>query len=131
MSTAVRLDDQLIRAAEAEALSQKRSPPKQIELWAELGKRVAGSISSNDLNSILSGYAVVKVEPIATTPIDPATVFATVNRTRGDESLANMVSEASVRYEVSNKHPGLLDKVLADGTRETGYFSNGAFTSAD
>nr|BBJ04579.1 hypothetical protein YBY_24280 [Marinobacter nauticus] len=42
MATAIRIDDKLIREALAEAQVQRRSAPKQIEYWAEIGRIVAG-----------------------------------------------------------------------------------------
>ena len=62
MSVPVRLDDQLVRDAEAEGAIHKRTPPKQIEYWAEIGKVVARNISSSDPLNLLQGFADLRIE---------------------------------------------------------------------
>src|SRR5690606_40635579 len=64
MATAIRIDDKLVREASAEAQLQRRSTPKQIEYWAEIGRIVAGEVSAEDLISIAQGNRRVRVEPL-------------------------------------------------------------------
>ena len=59
MTTAVRLDDTLVRHAAAEGAVHRRSTPKQIEYWAEIGRAVAGDVSAEDLIAILQGIGQV------------------------------------------------------------------------
>jgi hypothetical protein len=127
MTIALRLSDDLVHEAEAEALIHKRSSPKQIEYWAQIGKLVARSASSSELLALLQGFARVEVSPLPTEPLDPDLVFKAVEESRGAGSLSGAVSSAHVRYEASRSQPGFLDKVSAGGVRETGQFQDGEF----
>ena len=130
MSIALRLNDDLVHEAETEALIHKRTPPKQIEYWAQIGKVVARSASSSDLLALMQGFAQVQVNHRPSMPIDPSKVFAAVEQARADGNLHHNVSQAQVRYEVSRTRPGMLDRVLPDGQREIGHFCNGEFVPA-
>ncbi|MEN8180656.1 MAG: hypothetical protein ABFS39_18825 [Pseudomonadota bacterium] len=127
MSIALRLNDDLVHEAETEAQIHKRSTPKQIEYWAQIGKAVARNASSSDLLALMQGFAQVQVNTRPSAPVDPDKVFAAVEQSRSDGSLHQAVSQARERYEASQTHPGLLDRVLPDGQRETGHFQNGEF----
>jgi hypothetical protein len=127
MSIPVRLDDNLVREAELEGVSQKRSPPKQIEYWAAIGKAVACNLSSGDLLKLMQGFADLRVESRPSINADPAEVFAALEHDRQDGTLAQVVTQAKVWYEASKSKPGMLDRISADGSRETGHFRNGEF----
>jgi hypothetical protein len=127
MSIAIRLDDRLIQEAETEALLHKRSTPKQIEYWAQIGRLVTDRVSANDLLGLVQGVAEVRVEFRPAQPVDADAVFASVEQARADGSLRREVSGAVVRYEASPGGRGLLDRVWADGRRESGHFRNGEF----
>jgi hypothetical protein len=127
MSTPIRLDDNLVREAELEGISHKRTPPKQIEYWAEIGKAVAHNLSSSDLFNLMQGFADIRIEARPSVNADPAEVFTALERDRQDGTLAQVVTQAKVWYEASKNNPGMLDRVQADGSRETGRFRNGEF----
>jgi hypothetical protein len=127
MSTALRLDDALVREAELEARLSKRTTPKQIEFWAEIGRVVAGELDPRDLIALTQGFARLRVEAAPGRQVDPDAVFASVRRERAAGSLPRRVTRAAVVYEASQTHPGQLDRVLPDGTRETGSFRDGEF----
>jgi len=127
MSIAIRLDEHLVREAETEALLHRRSTPKQIEYWAEIGRLVTDRVSANDLLGLVQGVAEVRVEFLPSSPVDADAVFAAVDEAREDGGLSREVSGAAVRYEASPGRPGLLDRILADGRRESGRFRNGQF----
>jgi hypothetical protein len=55
MSNPLRLNPELIAAAERASLLQKRSIPKQIEFWASIGKAVENVIDYSDIFAILQG----------------------------------------------------------------------------
>ncbi len=128
MSIPVRLDDHLVHDAEAEGACHKRSPPKQIEYWAEIGKAVARFSSSSDLLALMQGFAQVSITPRPSIEVPPHNVFDALERDRAQGTLKNKVTKAKVLYEASQSQPGLLDRVHTDGTRETGHFRNGEFT---
>ncbi len=130
MSTALRLDDDLIREAELEGRLNKRTTPKQIEFWADIGKQVAELVNPGDLIAVKQGFARLQVKSAPSTPVEPDEVFEALERDRANERLSALVTRASVYYEASRTQPGLLDRVRPDGTRETGHFRSGEFIPA-
>lgn len=127
MSTPLRLDDALVRQAELEARLSKRTTPKQIELWAEIGRVVVDELDQRDLVALTQGFVRLRVETTPSGPVDAEAVFAAVQSDRASGALADRVTRATVYYEASRTRPGLLDRVLPDGTRETGSFRDGEF----
>jgi hypothetical protein len=127
MSTALRLDDDLIREAEREGRLNKRTTPKQIELWAEIGKQLAELITPNELIAVQQGFARLRIEATHAKPVEIDEVFEAVEQDRTAGRLSAMVTQAPIYYETSRSRPGLLDRVQPDGTRTTGHFRNGEF----
>lgn len=129
MASPMRLDAALIAAAEREAALQKRSIPKQIEFWAELGKAVEHVIGMDDVVAITQGLKKIALEDLVSLPVDPDDVFDSLEAARTSGSLSDQVTAAAMYFEASLSHPGLLDRVeRATGKRETGRFINGEFT---
>jgi hypothetical protein len=127
MSIALRLNDSLVHQAEAEGLVAKRSAPKQIEYWAEIGKTIARQINSHDLLAIIQGMAHIHIETTPSHPVNAADVFATIDRQHSSGELTAQVTQAAVSYSASATHPGLLDRITPDGQRKPGRFENGEF----
>ena len=128
MASPMRLDSALIAAAEREAAIQKRSIPKQIEFWAELGKAVEHIIGFDDVIAITQGLKRIELEPLVSKSVDADDVFDVLESRRSAGSLAENITGASLYYEASRKRPGFLDRVnTASGQRQTGHFHNGEF----
>ena len=128
MASPLRLSAALVEAAEKEGALQKRSAPKQIEFWAELGKAVEGVIDSADVVAVIQGLRKIRVVPVASMAVDPRDVFDSIETTRESGSLAEKVTSAAVYYETSLSRPGLLDRVSSrTGERQTGQFHKGVF----
>ena len=128
MASPMRLDSALIAAAEREAAIQKRSIPKQIEFWAELGKAVEHIIGFDDVIAITQGLKRIELEPLVSKSVDADDVFDVLESRRSAGSLAENITGASLYYEASRSRPGFLDRVnTASGQRETGHFQNGEF----
>ena len=128
MSSPIRLSSALVAAAEKEGTIQKRSVPKQIEFWAELGKSVARVMDLSDVFAIIQGLKKVKVEPVTSVAVDPRDVFNSLENKRKSGNLAEKVTSSAVYYEASLSQQGLLDRVNSyRGERETGQFHNGEF----
>ena len=123
----IRLNPSLIKAAEREGMVQKRSTPKQIEFWADLGRAVERVIDLSDVFAILQGLKRLKLENVESVSVDPDDVFDDLqSRSR----LTEEVTAASVYFEASAQHPGLIDRVdSATGKRQSGRFLNGKFES--
>lgn len=128
MTSPIRLNSALVAAAEKEGTIQKRSVPKQIEFWAELGKSVARVMDLSDVFAIIQGLKKVKVEPVTSVAVDPSDVFNSLENKRKSGNLAEKVTSSAVYYEASLSQQGLLDRVNSyTGERETGQFHNGEF----
>lgn len=128
MASPLRLNTALIEAAEKEGAVQKRSVPKQIEFWADLGKAVQSFIDPTDVFAVIQGFKKIKVEPVTSISIAPRDVFDSIESSRKSGALAEKVTSAAIYYETSLSRPGLLDRVNAStGERQTGRFHNGKF----
>lgn len=127
MTTAVRLDDILVRYAAAEGAVNRRSTPKQIEYWAEIGRAVAGEVSAEDLIAILQGIRQVKVEPVVAESLTSDDLWAEVDQARESGDLGRAIGRGRTVYQASGNKPGYLEAIYADGSREVGEFRNGRF----
>lgn len=124
----LRLDSTLVAAAKREGTINKRSAPKQIEFWAELGKAVEQVLDFNDIFAVIQGLKRVKVESVKSEAVDPTDIFNSLEVSRKSEKLAEKVTSAAFYFEASRRRPGLLDRVnTATGERQTGRFYNGEF----
>lgn len=128
MTSPMRLNPALVAAAERESTIQKRSVPKQIEFWAELGKAVENLLDISDVFAVIQGFKRLKVESLDSTPVDADDVFGDLETDRTEGKLFEKVTGSSVYYEASTSKPGFIDKVdSGTGTRLTGKFENGEF----
>ena len=124
----VRLQEDLMQSATTTGKRQHRSAAEQIEYWASLGRSVANVVNPENLLAVTTGLARLKVEPIEVQPVDPESVFATLEDRRKSGALVESVTHSSVRYQASTTAPGLLDQIAADGQVTVGQFSHGKFT---
>jgi hypothetical protein len=122
----MRLDPELIRAASAAARLHRRSVPRQIELWADIGRAVEKAISAEDLLAVREGLARLVLER-GSAVIAPDDVLASLQASHRRGALADRVSEAAVRYQAAPGRPGLLERIEADGRRAIGRFADGEF----
>lgn len=126
-SNPLRLDDALVQAAQAVARRNKRSLPRQIEYWAELGRAVEAVVDPSALIALQEGLARLVVEMMPSEPLRSADVFGDLEQARSDGSLPSRASDARVRYQASQEAPGYLEQVRADGTTTLGKFRGGRF----
>lgn len=126
----IRLNPSLVKAAEREGMVQKRSTPKQIEYWADLGRAVERVIDLSDVFAILQGLKRLKLENVESVAVDPDEVFDDLRNRTDTLRLSEEVTAAAVYFEASTEHPGLIDRVdSATGERRSGQFRNGKFES--
>ncbi len=124
----IRIQEDLMQAAELTAKRFHRSTAEQIEYWAELGRSVASTLDPDVLLSILSGLTTIKTEPVYNSPIDPDEVFQSLENDRKAGTLSDAVTSSVIRYQASLKHPGYLERIDKNGDITTGQFANGQFT---
>ena len=125
--SAIRLDPLLIQDAEIEANIHKRTTPKQIEYWADIGRKVSDLINPTDLLAISQGLAHIELKTTESYAINPDEIFSRVEEERASGYLSNHVTRSTISYQASQTQPGLLDRINADGSREAGHFKNGKF----
>jgi len=127
-SRSIRLDAELIDAAEHQGKAMHRSAPNQIEFWAALGRRLAPALSHRDLLAISQGLARIRVEAESSPRLDPDQVFAAVAAQSHKPFVSAAEQPAPFQYEASDS-PGFIDRVDAHGNRVTGTMVNGQFVA--
>ena len=127
----IRLQQDLMQAAESTAKRFHRSTAEQIEYWAELGRSVSSSLNPDVLLAIKAGLATLNVEQVVSPRIDPDVVFSALETQRKHRALQHAVSGSSVRYQSSLTHPGWLERVGQNGEVSIGQFKNGEFVAMD
>jgi hypothetical protein len=124
----VRLNPNLITAAEREGVVQKRSTPKQIEYWADLGRAVERVIDLSDVFAVIQGFKRLKLETVESCGVDSDEVFGDLQHRIDDGRLSSDLTTSALYFEASIKHPGMLDRVdTSTGIRQTGQFRDGEF----
>ncbi len=129
MASPIRLDEKLIQDATAEASVNRRTTPKQIELWAEIGRAVSDRVSPQDLLAITQGLAEIRVDRVQGYTLETKSVLDLVARERGQ--LTKRLMSHGPNYQVCTDHPGYLEEVLPDGSRRIGQFEQGEFHPLD
>lgn len=128
MASPMRLNSDLVAAAQREGSLQKRSIPKQIEYWAELGRAVERVIDLKDVFAVMQGIKQIKLESTSSVAVDPEDVFNALEKSRKSKQITKKLTSALIYYESSQSQPGLLDRVnTKTGERHTGQFHNGEF----
>ncbi|PKM04699.1 MAG: hypothetical protein CVV16_04070 [Gammaproteobacteria bacterium HGW-Gammaproteobacteria-6] len=126
-SSPLRLDEKLVVAAAARGSLEKRTTPRQIEYWAELGRAIERDLDAQTLLAVREGLARIRVEPVSSQPVASEDVFAALELAQSSGRLSREVSAAAIRYQASRSMPGLLEQIQADGKVVTGRFENGRF----
>lgn len=124
-SAPIRLDKELFAQAVAEAERQKRTAPKQIEYWAELGQALDGLLSREDVIRLREG--LLRLEPANAAPADPDAIFAELEAARLGGALSERVTNARIIYQVSTRKRGYLEQKHPDGRVVVGQFKDGVF----
>jgi len=125
----IRLQEDLMQAAESTAKRFHRSTAEQIEYWADLGKTVTSILDPDILLSVTAGLTTLKTEPVFSTPIDPDAVFQSLENEREEGILQNTITTNTVKYQASTQHLGYLEQIDLNGAITIGQFDNGQFTA--
>ncbi|MEX1033203.1 MAG: hypothetical protein WDZ30_07565 [Cellvibrionaceae bacterium] len=137
----IRLQQDTMSAAEREAKLYNRTQAQQLEYWIKLGRKVADVADAKTLLDVQAGFATLSVQPVAVPDVNPDDIFAELGRAatakerkRGGAQGAttgladSMADHASIRYQASPAHPGLLERIDSKtGHTDLGYFLNGEF----
>ncbi|SEG89124.1 TA system antitoxin ParD family protein [Marinobacterium lutimaris] len=126
-SSPMRLQQSLVKAAQAAGRFEHRSAAEQIEFWADVGKRLTSHLSAIELMELSVGLAKIKVEPAADPFVNPDDVFTQIEAERSTGTLNQGITTSSVRYQTSSRFPGKLERIDANGEVMVGMFHNGVF----
>jgi len=123
----IRLQKELMQAAEVTAKRYHRSTAEQVEYWADLGRSVSSTLNPDVLLSITSGLATIKTEPVFSVPIDADSVFQSLESDRKSGKLSSTLTTSSISYQASITYPGYLERIDPDNNMTIGQFENGKF----
>jgi hypothetical protein len=123
----IRLQEELMQVAESTAKRFHRSTAEQIEYWADLGRTVASTLDPDVLLSVTAGLTVIKTEPVISAPVNPDTVFQSLENDREAGVLSDTVTNSPIRYQASVTNLGYLERIDPNGNITTGQFKNGLF----
>ena len=126
-SSPIRLQQDLMQAAELAAKRFHRSTAEQIEYWAALGQSVSSTLDPDVVLAIKTGLAKLNVEPVVSTGVDPDAVFGKLESQRKSGALLSGVTNARIRYQASSTYPGWLERIDQNGDVIVGQFKEGEF----
>jgi hypothetical protein len=122
MSQPVKLSDELVLDARLTSEVAERSIAGQIEYWAQLGRAIEPLLQGAQALALRRSGAVKPLSECL------RSVDSDEGRQRVAEHLQN---QAFPHYEPAPGAPGMLVRILADGTRTAGRFVNRQFKEAD
>lgn len=129
-SSPVRLPDAFYTRVNMAAKINSRSVPKHLEYMVNIAESITGLVSREDLINVQSGLSRIVVEKVEAPNIDKDTVFSPLERMRNAGTLSQAVSAAKTKYQANPTHPGYLERINADGSRDIGMFKGGKFKIA-
>lgn len=127
----LRLQEDLVKKATLVSKQMHRSVAQQIEYWADLGERVSRVVTPEMLMQLSSGLARIHVEAVKGNPVNPDAVFMAVDQARESGELANQVTTSKMKYQASENHPGMLERIDEFGNVQVGHFKHGEFVPAE
>lgn len=118
MSQPVKISDELLLDARLTAEIAERSIAGQIEFWAQLGRAIEPLLEGSRAFALRRAGATIPL----------SNVLASVDTPAGRQRVADYVETRPFpHYEAAPNSPGLLVRVLQDGTRTIGRFVNREF----
>ncbi len=125
MSKPIRIDPAMLERAKIEGRMFRRSPPKQIEFWAEIGRQVSSLVDARDLFAVFTGAASVKITHNLSQPVSTTDVLAKLKADRSSGALRNSVTTAKATYGIDED--GRIRRTTADGRESLGDLVDGQF----
>jgi len=125
MSKPIRIEPTILERATVEGRIYRRSPPKQIEFWAEIGRQVSSMVDSKDLFAVFSGAASIAITHNTSQPVSTVDVLEGMHVDRLSGALQNSVTTALAIYGVDGD--GRIRRTTADGRETSGHLVDGRF----
>jgi len=127
----MRLDSQLVELAKQKGRLYKRNARNQLEFWAELGRSVEKHINPEMIVAVNEGLLQLELKPVKTVPISSDKIFSQLNNKNSSSNLFMNVAESQPVYQISQKQSGALERIMPDGSKQTGRFVEGEFHPFD
>ncbi|MGE3260791.1 MAG: hypothetical protein AB7K68_03325 [Bacteriovoracia bacterium] len=130
MQKQIRFDDEdFLQLAETRANGAYRKPSKQIQYWAEIGRKVEENLTFRDLQALANEEVEVFVRPKLSPRVELNEVRANLEAARDSGTLLESIGIGKASFEASPDHPDMVIR-LQNGKRELGTFENGVFKIA-
>ncbi len=84
-------------------------------------------LDPDDLLSVSTGLAKIRVEPVYSEPVDPDEVFQSLEDERMSGVLLQTVTNSALKYQRSSIHPNCLEQIDLEGKVKIGKFQDGVF----
>jgi hypothetical protein len=125
MGMPVKLSDELVDSARAEAANSDRSITGQIEHWAKIGRSVEAVLGHNEIQALKRSPQSPALSTVTHRAIQVA-LERVVSET--DRSLlSRRVRAGRTVYQIDPSGSGLTERIEPNGTRTLGRFANRRF----
>ena len=129
MSKPIRIESTILERAEIEGRMNRRSPPKQIEYWAEIGRQVSSLIEAKDLFAVFTGAAALEVTHKPSQPVPTTAILDELQARRESGELQRSVTGAMASYGIGEN--GLIRRISASGRETYGELIDGKFVPSE
>lgn len=129
-SSPIRLNEPFYKRMNAAAKLNSRSVPKHLEHMVSIAESVTNQVTREELLDIQSGLSKIVVEKIKTPRIDKLALFNSLENMRKSGTLSQAVTKAATKYQACPSHPGYLERINEDGSKDIGTFKGGKFKIA-
>ena len=131
MGMPVKLSDDLVKLARAEAVSAHRSITAQIEHWAELGRSLESALPRDTVRALQQANGdVERAFPQLSTRQAVLQLLSGVALAKDRSVLARKLRQGRVVYQSDPDEPTQVMRIAADGTRAVGRFKDRQFVPA-
>jgi len=132
MGMPVKLSDDLVQLARAEAEAEDRSITSQIEHWAKLGRAAEAALGYAESRALKrsAGDLDRAVADVSTRRRVRTTLERLARSTERSAIADRLRRRTNAAYEADPKHPGMVVRVAPDGTRTSGRLVNRRFVAA-
>lgn len=129
-SSPVRLQNDLMVAAEHEAALSNRSAAEQVEHWASLGQMLSAMLTPEQIRAIADHLAAIEVVPTMMPAVDPGVLFDRVASRHAAGASPDRLLGQGVRFQACRSRPGLIERIDEAGRATAGRFVDGRFVPA-
>jgi transcription elongation GreA/GreB family factor len=127
----VKLSDDLVKLARAEAVSARRSITAQIEHWAELGRSLESALPHAAVRALKqAGGNVERAFPQLATRQAVLQLLTDIASAKDRSALADTLRQGRVVYQANPDDTTRIMQIAADGRRTVGRFIDRQFVPA-